>query len=198
MKHEHGFSMLEIMMVVTIVGVMSAAATPSLTRALRSYRLSAGAQQIAEAIQTAKLRAVSTNQAQSVFFDTASNNNTIAVANSATAVSLPPGIQFATPSVTPPPVVGTAVANATAIPGQQSDSCAAVSFPVFPVGSTTSTVRAVSFNWRGLPAVSPGAVNWIYLTNAQGELIAVTLSSAGSVGVWSWNASTSSWVSSKH
>ncbi len=196
MKHEHGFSMLEIMMVVTIVGVMSAAATPSLTRALRSYRLSAGAQQIAEAIQTAKLRAVSTNQAQSVFFDTASNNNTIAVANSATAISLPPGIQFVTPTVAPPTVIHDAAA--TLIPNQQSDQYAAVSFPVFPVGSTTSTVRAVSFNWRGLPAVSPGAVNWIYLTNAQGELIAVTLSSAGSVGVWSWNASTSSWVSSKH
>jgi len=184
--------MLEVITVAAVIGTAVAVSAPSLTRAMRSYRLSAGAQQIAGAIQTAKLRAIGANQSQSIFFDT--TNNTIAVANAATVVSLPSGIQFVTPTVDAPPMVATAITNAASIPNQQSDPHAAVSFPV---GSPT-TVREAVFNWRGLPAVSPGAVNWVYLTNTQGELMAVTLSSAGSVNVWRWDPGASSWVSSKH
>ncbi|HZS05862.1 MAG TPA: type II secretion system protein [Blastocatellia bacterium] len=192
MRKQRGFSMLEVITVAAVIGTAVAVSAPSLTRAMRSYRLSAGAQQIAGAIQTAKLRAIGANQSQSIFFDT--TNNTIAVANAATVVSLPSGIQFVTPTVDAPPMVATAITNAASIPNQQSDPHAAVSFPV---GSPT-TVREAVFNWRGLPAVSPGAVNWVYLTNTQGELMAVTLSSAGSVNVWRWDPGASSWVSSKH
>lgn len=195
MKKERGFSMTEVMTVCAIVSILLVVAAPNMTRALKSYRLSIGAQQIAGAIQTAKLRAVSTNQTQSVFFDnTDIDNPTIAVANAANAVPLPPGIKFVTPTVLGPQVIREAATAASGIPGQQSDPCSAVSFPV----GGSATVRQASFNWRGLPAVTPGAVNWVYLTNTRGELMAVTLSSAGSVNTWRWNTTTSTWDSSRH
>jgi prepilin-type N-terminal cleavage/methylation domain-containing protein len=190
MRKEHGFSMMEVMMVVVVVGVAVTVTAPNITRSIRSYRLKNGAQQVASAIQTAKLTAVGANETRSIFFDTV--NNTIAVGNAANTVPLPSGVSFVSSTVEPPQAIKSAVDNAGSIAGQQSDETVAVSFPA----GSVATVRQASFNWRGLPVAAPGAVNWVYLTNTDGELMAVTLSSSGSVDVWNRKVSSTAWHSS--
>lgn len=185
-----GLTMLELVTVMGIISVASAILAPNMMRTMRTYRLSAAAQQVADALQTAKFTAVRANAAQSVFFNTTTNAIGVGSTTAATATPLPSGITFVTTTVTAPSLVTTAVASAGSIAGQQTDSHTSVSFPAV-TGQTN--FKQAAFTSRGLPNVTPGAVNWIYLTNTQNEMMAVTITSAGSTRIWRWNSSTSSW-----
>jgi prepilin-type N-terminal cleavage/methylation domain-containing protein len=190
-NHSRGVTLIEMAMVTVVVGIAAAIAAPNLVRAMRTYRLNAAAQQVADALQSAKFTAVRANTTQSVFFNTTTNAVAVGQTTGATAVPLPAGVQFTTPTVAAPSLVATAVANAGTIAGQNNNGQASVSFPVV-TGQTN--FRQAAFNPRGLPSVTPGAVNWTYLTNSQGDLVAVTITSAGSVRIWRWNATTSQWA----
>lgn len=181
--------MFETVAVLAVIGVGMAIATPNLTRAVRTYRLNSGAQQVSNALQAAKFNAVRGNTTQSVFFNTSTNTISIG-ATTAAAIPLPSGVQFTSPTVGAPPVAATAVANAGTITGQESNPNTAVSFPAV-TGNTN--FRQASFNSRGLPVMTPGQVNWLYLTNTQGELMAITATSAGSIQTWRWDATASQW-----
>ncbi len=188
--HSHGITLIEIAVVMLVIGIAVAIAAPSLIRALQTYRLNSGAQQIADAFQLARFAAVRSNSAQSVFFNTSNNSLAVGQTTAATATLLPPGVQFVSPTVAAPAIVANAAANAGAIAGQQSNTQAAISFPT--VAGQTNFHQA-AFTSRGLPNVTPGAVNWVYLTNNRNELAAVTITSAGSTRIWRWNPTTSQW-----
>ena len=58
---EHGFTVVELLTVIAIMMVVTAIATPTFTQWLPTYRLSAGARQIAADLQLARMRAISQN-----------------------------------------------------------------------------------------------------------------------------------------
>jgi prepilin-type N-terminal cleavage/methylation domain-containing protein len=188
--HSRGVTLIELVTALGIIGVATAIMTPNLVRAMRTYRLNGAAEQVAGALQTAKFTAVRANTTQSVFFNPTTNAVAVGQTTAAAAVPLPAGVTLATTTVTAPAIITTAVANAGAIAGQQADSHIAVSFPAV-TGQTN--FKQAGFTSRGLPNVTPGAVNWIYVTNAQGDLMAVTITSAGSTRIWRWNATTAQW-----
>lgn len=190
--HSRGLTLLELGIVTAIIGVASAILAPNVLKSMRTYRLNAAAQQVADAIQTAKFSAVRANSAQSVFFNTTTNAVAVGQTTAAEATVLPAGITFVTTAsaVTAPSLAATAISNAASITGQQTNSHISVSFPT--VTGQTNFCQA-SFTSRGLPNVTPGAVNWVYLTNTQGEIKAVTVTSAGSTRIWTWNSSSSTW-----
>lgn len=201
MKKERGFSMMEVMTVCAIIGVMTTMAVPSVMRSIRSQRLISGAQQVAQALQSAKFEAIRTNNRAQIQLDTTSNTLQLvtwsgSTSTAAAAVALPPEVQLSDlPStMTAPSVITSAASNAGTITGQESNSRKAVSFPL------SSSVRVATFTTRGLPGntdgtnVYPGLVNWVHLTNSLGERMVVTITSAGSVQTWRWNASSSQWV----
>lgn len=201
MKKERGFSMMEVMTVCAIIGVMTTMAVPSVMRSIRSQRLMSGAQQVAQALQSAKFEAIRTNNRAQIQLNTTSNTLQLvtwsgSTSTAAAAVALPPEVQLSDlPStMTAPSVITSAASNAGTITGQESNSRRAVSFPL------SSSVRVATFTTRGLPGntdgtnVYPGLVNWVHLTNSLGERMVVTITSAGSVQTWRWNASSSQWV----
>jgi len=192
-KRSQGFTMIELVVTLLIIGIATAVAAPNLMRAMQTYRLNSGAQQVENALQAAKFASVRANTTQWAYFDTTNNTTSVGAATTAPATPLPPGIRFTTITGAAPTIISTAVTNAATIGGQQSNSATvAVSFPQV-TGQTN--FRQASFNSRGLPGpgVNPGTVHWVYLTNSQNELMAVTLTSAGSVQIWRWNSSTSTW-----
>jgi type II secretory pathway pseudopilin PulG len=193
MRKDSGFSILELLGVVLIVGVLSAASTPSLLRAVQSYRLKLAAQQVDDAFQTAKFASMQANATRRVYLNTSAKTVAVGASTAATAVALPNGVSFTTISVAAPGIVSSAAANATTIGGQQcGTSTASVSFPAT---TGVSDTYEAAFNSRGLPTgttsnpVNPGTVHWVYLTNTNGELMAVTITSAGSSQVWRWTGS---------
>jgi prepilin-type N-terminal cleavage/methylation domain-containing protein len=63
-----GFSLIEVLIVVVIIGVMAAVIAPAVMRYLRTYRLQAAAQSVAGEIQTARIKAISKNVNLGVIF----------------------------------------------------------------------------------------------------------------------------------
>src|SRR5215813_10657329 len=69
----HGFSLVEILVVVGLIGVVSAIATPMVGNALGFFRLSGDARSTANAIALAKMRASSVFGRVRLFADLSTN-----------------------------------------------------------------------------------------------------------------------------
>lgn len=64
-----GFSLIELMLVVALVGIVGAMAIPMITNMMAGMRVSASARLVERELQTARLRAVSTNRPLRVRFN---------------------------------------------------------------------------------------------------------------------------------
>ena len=58
---EQGFSLVEMLIVVTIIAIMAAVAVPNIAGYLRNYKVRGGAQQVAGEIQQARMKAITQN-----------------------------------------------------------------------------------------------------------------------------------------
>jgi Tfp pilus assembly protein FimT len=184
MRNAKGFSLLELVVVLGIVMTICAVSVPSLIKANRGYQLQSSARGIAQAFQAAKFKAIGTNSSKTVSINTATNSF---VSSTGTTTALPANVKFeALPnSMTSPAIIQTACGNTLA--DQKTDAKLATSMEV---GATPDQFE-VSFSSKGIPEVEPGVVNWLYLSNQDGERVAVILTSAGGVevkqlrnGVW--------------
>jgi Tfp pilus assembly protein FimT len=183
MGKERGYSAFEMITVTAMVGVAVAAAAPSIVKSNRSYKLNAAAQQVAQAFESARFEALRNNSTQTVLLDRV--NNTITI--NGRTIGLPEGVTFQTQTSSNevPDTIKTAATNGGngTIEGQESNEKLAISFPY----RTSDAKYVATFNSRGLPSVQPGVLNWIYLSNPDGEKVAITLSSAGSANTWRKN-----------
>lgn len=182
---QSGFTAIEVTIVILILGIIVAFAAPTISRAMRRYRLNMASRQLSDLTQRVRMQAISDSRRSSLLVDTSGGRlgiityNQDGSINTQQYVPLPNGIQFDRPSGLTAP-----------IPGAPTGSN--VSFPPSP-GSTTEFQQ--DFNSRGFPVVAtPGAVNVVYLGNGI-SYSAVTLSSVGSVRTWLWENST--WISTK-
>jgi type IV fimbrial biogenesis protein FimU len=80
-----GFSLVEILIVMTIIGITAAIATPNITATIRAYRAGAAARQLMTDLQFAKMGAVSQRVNYRVSFDAGQNRYWIERWNAATA-----------------------------------------------------------------------------------------------------------------
>jgi prepilin-type N-terminal cleavage/methylation domain-containing protein len=68
-RHDAGFSLIDMLIVVTLIGIMSGIAIPSLINAINSMRLGQSAREVEREMQTAKARAVGKGRAMRVRFN---------------------------------------------------------------------------------------------------------------------------------
>jgi Tfp pilus assembly protein FimT len=179
-KGQRGFSVIEGAIVVLLIGVILAIATPKIVQAMREHRLSMATREVADFIARAKAQAVSQNKTSSLMVDTAGRRIGMAIYDGTSIVDtiympLPQGVIFQTPPSVTAPVTGAPTSSAVSFPSYQG----------------SSTVFKQDFTSRGFPAVAAGTINALYLTNGK-DYRAVTMNSVGGVRSWWWENST--WV----
>jgi prepilin-type N-terminal cleavage/methylation domain-containing protein len=175
-----GFTVLETTIVVLIVGVIAAFATPKIINGMRQYRVSMAVRQMSDLIQRAKTEAVNQNRNVTLRVNTATNQAGLVIRDAAGTelsvqyVPLPEGVRFVMPS-------GTVPAPMTGAPTTSPVS--------FPAKSGSTTIFEQDFNSRGFPAVNVGAIHAIYIGSYNKSFAAVTLNHVGGLRSWSWNGS---------
>jgi prepilin-type N-terminal cleavage/methylation domain-containing protein len=193
-----GFSLIEVMMVVGIIGVLAVISVPMTGNALRYIRISGDARDLSNSISVAKMRAASKFTKSRLFVDLAGKTFYIQTyektataacttppcwVNETSATSLSSTVSFDyAPVAAAPPDTQTTI--------DQAPECRTLD--ATPVDIADSA--CIIFNSRGLPILSvesgaPTGDNAIYMTDGS-AVYGITVAATGFIRLWRTNAAT--------
>ncbi len=202
MKHsEAGFSMVELMVVILVMGIIAAFAIPQATRAVYSYRVHSDAARLAAQLNITRFRATSQYTPYSLALDTATfpnsmNLNRLCGTNTSgcgsttgtctsqyyTSYQTEGGPQYISEGDT----FSTTNPGGSVMPGSITSASAATTTFFF-------NTRGMPVDCNGLPVSNGGAV--VYVSSSKVAVTdAVVISVAGLVATYQWNPAFSQWV----
>lgn len=192
MKHLHfhrasgateGFSIVELLVVIALLGIMGAIALPMAQPAINSYEIGGQAHAVAYEVSLAKMQAASGFTQARLYIDLSANSFHLESFDQATSTwvtqggitTLPSGMGFGYGTLaTPPPNTQGTIGQAAA--------CLDASAPPAAIANTS----CVLFNSRGAPIDATGtpiSTNAVYLTDGQ-AVYGVAVSLAGLTQLW--------------
>jgi prepilin-type N-terminal cleavage/methylation domain-containing protein len=187
-----GFTLLETLFVVALMGVISVIAVPMAANALANFRLTGDVRGAANAIALAKMRAASDFTRVRLYVDRSTKAHHLETFNQTTNqwtteggwTYLSTNTQFSFGAVaTPPPNTQVAI--------NQSPACKD------SAGTAIANTSCVIFNSRGIPvdaAGNPFPTNALYLTDGT-AVYGVTVAATGMIRLWRTQpVSTPAWV----
>jgi prepilin-type N-terminal cleavage/methylation domain-containing protein len=203
---EHGFSLIELMMVVVIVGVLGAIAIPMSGNTLRYLKLSGDGRDLANATAVAKMRAAAKFTKARLYIDISGRRFYLQTFNKTpNPLTCPPmsnplgcweteggetllssSVSFSFgPVATAPPNTQTTISQAPA--------CMTSAVIPVPIANTACIV----FNSRGIPidnSGNPTGLDAVYVTDGT-AVYGITVAATGFVRTWQTNySSTPSWT----
>ena len=205
---EHGFSLIEIMVVLIIVLIVAAIAIPGVVSSVRQAHLRGAASDYAALLELSRVSAIRDNRYYSTYILASAGGSQIAEAyidmlpKSLTGASGNGGTSVAAgdPEITiPSEVVQQPVASAPNTANLKSQLLPAIT----PVTPTDTSATAATFGPRGLPctpvSLTGGTVCdssggptafWTFFQNTKsGSWQAVTITPAGRIGKWYYSGS---------
>jgi prepilin-type N-terminal cleavage/methylation domain-containing protein len=188
---QNGFTILETLMVVALIGVIATIAIPSFSNSIAFFRLSGDARSVSNAIAVAKMRAASKFVKTRLYVNTSQDwfrlesgaqpDSTIpptwTIEGGQTYLdshtSFSPGV-----ATTPPPSTQSAIGQAAPC---KNDA-----------GADVSGTACVVFNSRGIPIApdvtgvtyTPTANSAIYVTDGASSIYGVTIAATGMIRLW--------------
>lgn len=191
--NESGFTLLETLLVVGLIGVISAIAVPQVSNALSYFRISGDARSVSNALAVTKIHAAANFSRTRLFVDLSNRSFVLQKGNTAspTQWTVDGGTTYlSTNSTFGFGAVATAPPNTQTTIGQSS-AC------LDNTGTAIGNTACVLFNSRGTPisnAGTPVADNAVYVTNGS-VVYGVTVSATGMVRMWQTGVgSTPRWV----
>jgi len=201
---QQGFSILELVAALLIMGIIVALALPTALSTVRDYRVNSDATAIATYLNAVRMRAASQYapyrlniQDPTQGTGTYSMERLCGSTQSSVDASCTGPYQPYTTRVID---LGTQYLNA----GDSFSSCRPSGVTVFPLSTITTdpsgcpTLMQFYFNTRGLPVDSSGNVlanggNVVYIQNQNKLTDAVTVSLGGNVAIWTWSPGKHAW-----
>ena len=195
LRGRSGFTLIEILAVVAVMGIVAGMAVPSTTSMMRGYRLKGDAQGVNNLVALAKMRAASRFSRARVYVDLGSNSFSLQVWDKAASswvtdggvARSSPGVTFGIGGLTTPPP------NTQAAIGQ-SPLCKD------GAGADIANTACVTFNSRGMPvdnSVPPGGGvagnNALYLTDGS-AVYGITVTTTPLIKFWWSPISDNKWV----
>ena len=179
-RHERGFSMLEVLVVILIMGIIAAFALPNALNFVRAYRLHADASAIASQLNVAPFRATSQYTPYRINFNIGANTFTMDRLNSS----------YSSP-----------ITEFGALPLSQGitllSNCPVEAKPGNVSATFDGISPAMNFNTRGLPvdsSANPTNNNVAYLNNDSELYDAVSVSLGGQISIWTYSPTLGSWT----
>lgn len=183
LRSARGYSLVEILLVVGLIGVVSAIAVPMMGNTMKFFRVSGDARSAANSIQLAKMRAASVFGRVRLYADLSTNTFHLETFDKTTSkwvvdggtTHLSLGVAFGFGAVATPPV-NTQPAIA------QAPLCQSNAVPPVDIANTACII----FNSRGTPIDSTGApssIGALYMTDGT-AVYGITLSATGFVRSW--------------
>jgi len=199
MKREYGFTMLELLVVVLIIGLIAVVAIPQALTAVKAYRLHSDAAAFAGQLNVARFRATSQNTPYRVTVSTSVAPHTFQMER--LCGSTPASVDASCTGPYQPRTNGLEGGTQPISRGNSfitTNPGGTTAYPGTITGGTAATV--FYFNTRGMPVDANGnplsqggAV--LYLTNNSNLTDAVVVSVGGRVSTYQWKPSTSTWMS---
>ena len=197
-RRQDGFSVIELVATLGIIGVVAAAAIPSTTRTLSDLRLRGDARNVHNAVALAKMRAAAHYTRERLFVDRSNNSfhieywdktGQVWTNENDPTVYLQSGVTFDYGALTSPPL-NTQTTLAQAPPCRVGSSAGPSG------GSDISGTSCIVFNSRGIPVDPNGNITGnsaLYITDGT-STYGVTLSATPLVRLWWSKASANGWV----
>jgi type II secretory pathway pseudopilin PulG len=193
LARQHGYSLIDTLAVVALIGVMSAMVVPITGGALRSHRINADTAALKHSVGLAKMRAAARFTRARVRVDLAANTHRVQVwdkdavawVDDGGPISTSTGVTFGFGVLdTPPPNTQIDIdMSPPCTPGDDADD---------PIDGTACII----FNSRGLPVDADGNLfggHALYLTSANGAS-AVTVTATPLVRAWMSPPKEAAWV----
>ena len=197
LKDSRGFSLIELLMVVAIMGALAAITVPMSGNTIRYLKLSGDAREISNATAVAKMRAAAKFTQSRLYVDLTGRQFYVQTLDKATdtwvteggATSLSSTVIFGFgPIATPPPDTQTTIAQAPACVNMAGSP---------PVPTPVANTACVIFNSRGIPidtTGSPTGLDAVYVTDGS-AVYGITVAATGFIRTWqSHYTSTPTWT----
>jgi prepilin-type N-terminal cleavage/methylation domain-containing protein len=162
MQNKKGFTLIELMIVIAIMGIISAISAPNIVKGLPKYRIKRAARDLTSNIRAARSTAIKKSTNTTIVFDLDNNRYSIN------------GKWYPTTETNTNNVLSEYYGSGVSFGVGNSEE---------PEGPCSFDNNTVIFNSRGINRSDSGE---IYLTNNEGASYRVEINSAGTISLQKW------------